>query len=182
MTTTHFLQALTGLDVGSIFMLSARSVIGRSAEAAVHVMDPLASREHATLTIEDGIAVLSDFSSANGTFVGDERVHRRLLRSGDVFRIGTSEFVYCEVEGTIDDPELMTQVVKVLNLHAIRKDTLVEKTLLDIRLRLGHPKAIPNEIHGAPITPRSACGDPLHDRAAVRGWAHCPACGRPIQS
>jgi pSer/pThr/pTyr-binding forkhead associated (FHA) protein len=67
--------------------------IGRTARADFIVDAPLISRVHCRLTADaSGQLVIEDLGSTNGTLVNSERVDRRLLRSGDLLRVGRVEF------------------------------------------------------------------------------------------
>ena len=50
--------------------------IGRHPDAALHVASRRVSRRHAVLAYEDGVWVLEDKDSANGTYVNGEKVTR----------------------------------------------------------------------------------------------------------
>ncbi|MDB5293154.1 MAG: hypothetical protein JWL69_4395 [Phycisphaerales bacterium] len=63
-------------------------VIGRSADADLPLGDTEASRHHCRIEASDEGWVVTDLASRNGTFVGKERVNRRLLDNGDAVRIG----------------------------------------------------------------------------------------------
>lgn len=54
--------------------------IGRHPDAALHVASRRVSRRHAVLAYEDGIWVLEDKHSANGTFVGGAQITRVEVR------------------------------------------------------------------------------------------------------
>jgi predicted component of type VI protein secretion system len=65
--------------------------IGRSADNEVQIDNLGLSRYHASIEHLDGLFLLKDFGSANGTFVNGERVAgRRGLNDGD--RIGVGKF------------------------------------------------------------------------------------------
>jgi RND superfamily putative drug exporter len=70
-----------------------RFVIGREEGADLVLEDPLVSREHATLrVIGDGIAVLTDLGSSNGTFVEGRRIDAPVQIDGqERIRIGGVE-------------------------------------------------------------------------------------------
>jgi DNA-binding winged helix-turn-helix (wHTH) protein len=75
-------------------------VIGRLPDAAVLVDSSTVSRRHATLTVSAEAAVLEDFGSHNGTFVGNTRITTPTpLRDGDVIRIGDVMLTYRAVGG-----------------------------------------------------------------------------------
>jgi Protein of unknown function (DUF3662)/FHA domain len=66
------------------------ATIGRLPECDVVVGDPGASRRHAEIRHEEGVYVLSDLGSTNGTLVNAEPVESRELRDGDRITIGTT--------------------------------------------------------------------------------------------
>lgn len=63
-------------------------ILGRSTECDLSFYSSMLSREHAAIRWENGLPVLFDLKSLNGTFMGPDRVTRRRLRVGDVFRMG----------------------------------------------------------------------------------------------
>jgi FHA domain len=65
-----------------------RLLVGRHPACDVLVTDPSVSRRHAQLTFRDGVWVLQDLASMNGTAVNGERVGRTALHSGDVVELG----------------------------------------------------------------------------------------------
>lgn len=74
------------------------SVIGRSRESAVPVLDPRVSRRHAMIRRQDDGFWFFDLGSINGSYINDRRVTTsQLLASGDVIRIADHQFRF---EGT----------------------------------------------------------------------------------
>ena len=65
-----------------------RLLIGRHPACDVVVADPSVSRRHAQLTFRDGVWVLQDLASTNGTAVNGERVGRAAVHSGDLLELG----------------------------------------------------------------------------------------------
>lgn len=65
-------------------------VIGRSASCDYVVDRDTISREHATIWVEDGRAMVRDLRSRNGTFVNDQRVDVVELAHDDVLRFGSA--------------------------------------------------------------------------------------------
>lgn len=69
-------------------------VVGRGRDAGITLPDPSVSRVHARLiTQPDGHVLVEDMSSANGTFVNNQRVRIWQLAEGDVLRFGNVEFL-----------------------------------------------------------------------------------------
>jgi hypothetical protein len=63
-------------------------LVGRHHDCDVVVSNQWVSRRHARLIFRDGIWVLQDLGSTNGTRVNGERVGRCELRPGDVLGLG----------------------------------------------------------------------------------------------
>lgn len=65
-------------------------VIGRDPDVEIRLDLPTVSRRHARIVISERGAVLEDFGSKNGTYVGADRVEAAVdLADGDDIRIGT---------------------------------------------------------------------------------------------
>ena len=97
------IRSLTGLQSGRVRHLKSGSlVIGRNPRCCDVVLDHFAvSREHARITVADGVAYLEDLDSRNGVLLNGRAVPpgptgRQRLYSGDRIRIATFEFVYEE--------------------------------------------------------------------------------------
>jgi len=77
------------------------SVVGRSDEADITISDGYISRRHARFTVgESGISI-ADLGSANGTFIGEERLEPEAehdLAVGDALRLGQTELTVVETE------------------------------------------------------------------------------------
>lgn len=66
--------------------------IGRSDENDIVIADPLVSRRHARITLDDAGCTLTDLGGGNGTFLNGERVNGTApLKPGDVIEIGRAE-------------------------------------------------------------------------------------------
>lgn len=64
--------------------------IGRAADCGLVLKDSRVSRRHARLTARDGVLVLTDLGSTNGTRVNGHRVSEVVLGAGDRITIGES--------------------------------------------------------------------------------------------
>jgi TIR domain/Inner membrane component of T3SS, cytoplasmic domain/Domain of unknown function (DUF4388) len=86
----HFIM---GKYAGAEVLLPSSGVvrIGRMDGLEVELVDDMVSRVHAQILISDGVLIISDQISANGTFVnGEPIVHARYLEIGDRILLGTS--------------------------------------------------------------------------------------------
>lgn len=71
-----------------LLMEGATASIGRSSANDISVPEQHVSRQHAVITYRDGVFMLNDLGSANGTFINDQRVTDAYpLASGDIIRL-----------------------------------------------------------------------------------------------
>jgi len=75
------------------------TIIGRSLDCHLTLEDPLVSRRHARIVVDETGAQIEDMGSRNGVRVNGAVIHEPVgLRNGDRVRIGTQDFVFCCVD------------------------------------------------------------------------------------
>jgi anti-sigma regulatory factor (Ser/Thr protein kinase) len=74
--------------------ITDRLVLGRGKGVDLLLLDPSISREHSSVYPEGEEYILEDLDSANGTFVNDEPVTRKILEEGDLIRLGTKLIIF----------------------------------------------------------------------------------------
>jgi hypothetical protein len=75
------------------------TIIGRSLDCHLTLEDPLVSRRHARIVVDEAGARIEDMGSRNGVRVNGAVIHDPVaLRNGDRVRIGTQDFVFCCVD------------------------------------------------------------------------------------
>ncbi|MEO7109577.1 MAG: FHA domain-containing protein, partial [Polyangiaceae bacterium] len=81
------------------------TLIGRSSDCHVTIEDPLVSREHARIVIDDEGARCEDLGSRNGVKINGVTARGTTrLKDGDRLRIGTQELVFCTVVAAATTP------------------------------------------------------------------------------
>lgn len=86
------LVVLNGASAGTVFVLpDIPTVVGRSEESHLLIMDPWISSMHAMFERRGDEFWIVDLDSRNGTFVGDERVAEARVIDGAVVRFGRTE-------------------------------------------------------------------------------------------
>ncbi|MDY0059713.1 MAG: FHA domain-containing protein [Myxococcota bacterium] len=71
--------------------------IGRAPENTLTEGGSALSRKHATITLSEGIVILRDLNSSNGSFLNGEEINRpHVLETGDVVTCGELELTYFE--------------------------------------------------------------------------------------
>ena len=91
----------TDLDLPEIqISTKMRSItIGRSSkESDVAINNPTISRKHAQLVIYPNSIMLYDYGSSNGTYINDEKVHKKTIKPGDRITFGDVEYFLCYAE------------------------------------------------------------------------------------
>jgi len=84
------LRTLTREDAqGVVHLLNKSSIsIGRGQECDIRLRSSSVSRYHAVLRISHDAVIFEDMNSTNGCFVNGRRITRRLLRDGDLLKVG----------------------------------------------------------------------------------------------
>ena len=84
--------------------LNVPAVLGRSRKAGLTVAHPMVSRQHCELYVQDGLLMIRDLGSTNGTLVTDRRVQLAPLLPDSEFMIGPFKFrAEYEYDGDVDD-------------------------------------------------------------------------------
>jgi hypothetical protein len=77
-----------------IRVASDRFVIGRGPHCDLVIDSPRVSREHVAITRKGVLFYLEDLNSSNGTWLGEERLTRRELESGDLINLGNEPVTF----------------------------------------------------------------------------------------
>lgn len=83
---------LVSLDTGQVLEIHDRGVVGRQPSVDALIEDSSVSRQHAVIEHGPRGWTLSDHGSANGTWIGDQRVSAAYLNNGHQVRFGLVTF------------------------------------------------------------------------------------------
>lgn len=87
----HLLVRVKGQGLGQVTRLTDLPfTVGRAPDCNLYVSDDGVSRRHAMLIPSDDTYLLVDSESANGTFVGGQRIERHVLKDGDWIQFGAA--------------------------------------------------------------------------------------------
>jgi len=87
----YVLRMLKGVPPDGVFTLDETTSVGRSEDRTIFLVDPSVSRNHAVIAIEEGVPVVLDMGSRNGTFVNGDRVRSQSLSPGDLVNFGNTQ-------------------------------------------------------------------------------------------
>jgi predicted component of type VI protein secretion system len=109
------------------------TVIGRSREAGLTVAHPMISRRHCEIFEADGMLMLRDLGSLNGTLVGGQRVDEVPLRPDDEFTVGPVTFrVVYKCEGRAESaPEAKAEGKQAQRQAAEEEDEMPDFEAVD---------------------------------------------------
>src|SRR4051812_3916755 len=87
------------------FSLGADPImVGRAAECAIRSEDPRVSRNHARFFVDQGSLWVEDLGSANGIYVGPNKVARAAVPVGEIVLIGSIMIRLMAPSGTMPPP------------------------------------------------------------------------------
>ncbi|MAT14762.1 MAG: histidine kinase, partial [Planctomyces sp.] len=75
-------------------MTGGRYQIGRDARCQIRMLDNLVSRTHATIRHQDGVYIIRDNNSSNGTSVNGKAITEHKLVNGDRIQVGETVFLF----------------------------------------------------------------------------------------
>lgn len=123
--------------------------IGRAAINQICIPQQHVSRQHASIEFHDGMFVINDMGSANGTFLNDQLVKTPTpLMAGDKIRLYTPELDFVAVTtddtsenpisvsllATDETPSAVIGIPRLIFMTGPQKDEIVKLTLDDVKL------------------------------------------------
>jgi len=81
---------LQGEQRGELFTLAPVTTIGTDAKSTIVLTDKFMSSKHAEIKAENGVWVLRDTGSTNGTYVNNRRIDRHELVDNDFIKFGSA--------------------------------------------------------------------------------------------
>lgn len=68
--------------------------VGRAMECEIILDQPQVSRNHATLTLQDGCYFIEDLDTGNGTYVNQVRIKKKELFNNDTILVGNNQIIF----------------------------------------------------------------------------------------
>lgn len=88
MQAIGWLVPLQGPHRGELYTLSPNTSIGNDPACTICLQDRFMSGKHAEIKVENGVWVLKDLGSTNGTLVNNKRVDKHELVDNDFIKFG----------------------------------------------------------------------------------------------
>jgi hypothetical protein len=85
-----WLVPLQGHHKGELFTLQPNNLIGTDASCTIVMQDKFMSSRHAEIKAEQGMWILKDVGSTNGTYVNNRRIDRHELVDNDFIKFGSA--------------------------------------------------------------------------------------------
>jgi pSer/pThr/pTyr-binding forkhead associated (FHA) protein len=93
------LTVVDGPSRDAIYDLYQRDVIiGRGMNNDIVINDPYITNQHARLTVRNGMYLLVDLASTNGTYINGQRIDRRKLNHQDIIELGRTKIRFEKVQ------------------------------------------------------------------------------------
>ncbi len=89
-----YITMTKGTRTGEAFQLDPKceNRMGRGLDCQIVLADPLCSRVHAIIELDDGRWTIRDNESLNGTFVNEQKIDEAMLIDGCNFKVGSAVF------------------------------------------------------------------------------------------
>jgi two-component system, NtrC family, response regulator HydG len=126
-----FLTMTSGSRAGRTYLLDPNDPnrIGRGFECAIVLTDPLCSRVHAVVELEDRTWKIRDSESRNGTFVNDQKIDDASLAEGNQIRLGSTEFCFHQTE----QPPALTQSGASVTQTLVKNQSISQQDVVAYR-------------------------------------------------
>lgn len=161
------IQVLDGKARGlTVELLPSQPVsIGKSPDNQLHLDDMTVSRYHVELTLRRGEIEVRDLESMNGTYIGEVRIARALVRPGTKLTIGSNTVLLNAEVG--DRPSLRPEPEEIVeHPNVIANSPAMRKVLQTIgRLAASHVTVL---LHGETGTGKEVLARALHDLSERR--------------
>lgn len=93
----YLLRSVSALEPGAVYPVQDGTVIGRSADAGIHIEHNDVSRHHVVFQLAEGTLTITDLGSTNGTQVNGRALVERIpvrVAPGDMIQVGPPELQF----------------------------------------------------------------------------------------
>ncbi|MDD3468795.1 MAG: FHA domain-containing protein [Thermoguttaceae bacterium] len=126
-------RILSGTDRGQVHVRRTPLTIGRESGNGIQLNDLLVSRCHLKIQEDEGVVLLADCDSTNGTRVNGEPVRQWILRPGDLVTLGNTTMLV----GT--RVEIMSRLLGITRKHDALEKFIADGSEQSTQNVLNHP-------------------------------------------
>ena len=139
------LVLVAGPTPGQVYSLRPDSVIGRDPLADIQIDDSAVSRRHLRIVVHDGVHVVEDLGSSNGTFVGGTRISRQAMENGDRIQLGPRvvlRFALLDEAEEVMHRQLFESSTRDALTGAFNKKYITERLVAEVAHALRHRSSL----------------------------------------
>lgn len=137
-----YLIVIAGSNVGEMHKLEDKlTVLGRSMDSSVRLIDEGISRHHCQIRLEEGHVVVEDLASRNGTFCNGERLSHHVLQDGDKLQLGKTTILKFSYHDDLDESfqkQMLESALRDGLTGAYNKRYFLDRLDCEIKFSLRH--------------------------------------------
>jgi len=163
---------MAGMEDRVIDLKPGVNRLGRSDEVDFPIAHPTVSSLHCELVLGDGVVLLRDLESTNGTFVNDKPVREAQLSVGQVVRLG-------DVELLVESTEVKVSIPTFINTELPAPPVVLNDGSL-VCPRHSSARVTHRCSHCMEVMCES-CVHRLRRKGSQNLLLLCPICGKPVE-
>jgi DNA-binding NtrC family response regulator len=140
--------------------------IGKSPDNQLHLDDMTVSRYHVELTLRRGDVEVRDLESTNGTYIGEARIARALVRPGTELIVGANTLLL-SAERSDGPPAIKPELEEVLELPGVIANSPAMRKVIQSIARLAGSN-VTVLLHGETGTGKEVLARALHEQSERR--------------
>jgi len=145
--------------------------VGRSTENDFQIVHPTISSNHCEIVLKDGVVLLRDLESTNGTFLNGMQVRETELAAGQTLRLG-------DVELFVESTDLTIAIPKFINPELPAPPVVLASGTL-VCPRHAHASVTHQCTHCKEVM-CDACVHRLRRKGGKKTLQLCPICSNPV--
>lgn len=160
--------------------VSRQLSVGRNEENDLVLDSSMVSGQHATVFLENGVAVVTDSGSTNGTFVNGQRITRAELHHGDRVRFDAIEYIF-EMPTESAHQTVVRPAVSVVTTAIQINPSVGPEAILAKEDRLVKELGVPPGTQQATATTIQPVAEPCPNKPEAKGTENAASANTVVQ-